>query len=334
MDKCSTQTNISIDESFPTFWSQINCNGIPMTLESGIYNNLNNQPLRGQDIIGFWVPANYTVYAYTGENLSGTKIKYNGGKTYSDLSSPNIGIGRGQIRSLDIKLDQDWNEFRSSCCLSDSTKYMSGECGIWWGSTNTTGECDTLVINHCKLQPWDEKCKCIQSTAGKIAPCVDNQCSGSGAYTTKIQKDIIAKGCPNEITCNQIINYGDNVADNIIKVKMMQICGVQDSKPSGTTSGSPIDAPSGTNPTNTDDINININKKINGGQVDTPEEGLLPFSEENKIYLKNTLGENYELIIVCFIILVIFIAINFNQSSKSTQQPLNPYQPYPIYRQY
>jgi hypothetical protein len=330
MNNCSSQTNIGIHESFPTFWSQTGCGGTSMTLESGVYNTLSNQKLRGNDIIGLWVPANYTIWAYTGENLTGSSAKYEGGSVYSDLNNPNIGVGSGQIRSLKITQEKGWNDFRESCCRADSLNYTSADCGLLWGPTNISGECDTVVQNYCNIHPWDTYCSCLQSNAKNVAPCVDNKCA-AGAYTTSTMKDILNNGCPTNIVCNQQVILGNNVSDNVIKTNMYQICGDNTTNSAGKANGQTlVPSSSGTG----SGTLIDVNKGVIGQQTTDNKpiaSSILPLNTDQQVYLQKTLGDNYELIIICSILILIAILVTSMGDTGNEKQKRISYPSYPNY---
>lgn len=261
---CQNVTSLaSGQEPQATFWTGPDCGGTGMTLPVGVYTTLNGRRLTGPQINGVWCPPHLQIQLWLSEGCIGDPDMTIGGNvTRVYLSSPDLGVGAGKIRSIKITQLASWSDFKLLCCRGDSS-VSSAECQRYWGPTSGTGDCDQLMSNWCSQNPWEPSCACLLSKTKDAAPCVDPACINSAAYQNSNQKRILSQRCPDKIVCQQQIVLGNGAVDNVIKANMYQICGnVDPASANGTnqtaTTNTTVDRTQSTATQNTGDQNLII----------------------------------------------------------------------------
>lgn len=321
-DSCVDQTNLGLGEPGVTCWSDVGCSGTGMTLSVQNYSTLQGLRLSGAQIVGIWIPPHLSAKIYSQENYLGSSMTLVSGRTYKNLSSPNLGVGAGEIRSIKISQIMPWKDFKSACCRGDQS-VSSDACQIYWGSgDNNTGNCDSVMDQYCKEKPYDEVCGCLLSDfPDGLGVCFDRNCVNMAAYQNTNQRRLLSQGCPDKITCTQQLILGAGARDNIIDAKMYQICPGVDTN---TSTGTP---PS-----------ITVDRGVVGltpdMSIDPSNLGILPLTDAQRAWLKSHLGTNYETLVVVFILVIIY-AILFSGGSQ-LQYPQYPQtsqnMPYPMWR--
>jgi hypothetical protein len=210
--------------------------GIPTTIGWG---DISTMAIPGTRIVGIWVPLQFEVTLFGLPNFQGRSIIIPSGASRINLSSPNYGIGQGEVRSITITRLMSWKDAQLGCCLGDSSiadSITSGNCKTYWGPGQAVAsiydenaalsDCDSIMTRWCAMEVnrGDPNCACVQSTVKDIAACYDPACTNSAAYQTTNQKTLLNGGCPDKIVCEQYIKIGAGASDNIINAKMYQIC--------------------------------------------------------------------------------------------------------------
>ena len=98
-------TNICNQSVGPTeqkvkFFTYYGCRGNQMGLLPGNYPDLNNLPIKGNDIDAMVIPPNMSVQGWSHPNFQGRQGTWGPG-IHSDLNSPNRGIGNNDIDYFD-----------------------------------------------------------------------------------------------------------------------------------------------------------------------------------------------------------------------------------------
>lgn len=127
-----------------------------------------------------------------------------------------------------------------------ANKLDKQECKDWC-SSQTGGQCDTIVTNWCKTNPSDPYCACINSSVqdpkyGINPKCVDANCIKSGFITQNMR----ITACPDLTNCDvqaKVINSGISMAN----IQISPNCG---NKNNNNTSTTAIGSTSVTNSTN------------------------------------------------------------------------------------
>lgn len=207
---------------------------VSTVFSDGTYNidQLNNP----SQYISLYVPPHKSVRLSTSPVYSyENSIVYAPG-TYKNLSLPNIGVGAGQIKSLRVMTVMPWTDFKLACCRGETSDQVdSTSCGQFWKASKT-GDCDSIMTTYCKANPWDtDACSCVNSKVAGIAPCIDPNCTNSGAFLTSTQRKILDEGCPDRTICTQNIIVGNDAYANLINLKLTQTCGVNSGTSDTTT---------------------------------------------------------------------------------------------------
>lgn len=102
---------------------------------------------------------------------------------------------------------------RLNCCKGLGTADL---CGTFWGPSNTTGDCDSIMSQYCVNNPTDPLCGCLLSDL-PVPECIDKRCAQTTAFKTMNMVINRKSGCnANFQICNQYIGISGSAQDNII----------------------------------------------------------------------------------------------------------------------
>lgn len=345
MSSCIEQTALGADESFVTIWSGDQCNGDAMmipfdtslpgsqVLESDQIGNPTTigfpdlTSFRVSSITGVWSPPHFDTILYSQPKYQGASMYVRHGELRSNLNSPNYGVGAGQTKSIKIILLASWADTKFACCIGDSS-VSSKTCKTYWGPNQVFDEeyrpgmpypasdCDDIMQKWCRQNAGDPICSCITSGIQDLAACHDNNCINKSGYLTSAHRAIYNVGCPNNVVCQQFVTIGDQAINNTLKANMYQICpGSAPAPPlTGTGSRESTSTSNSSNSPNSPTTTITQTQTItdnSGGENAKATAraglGIFPLSEEQRLQLFNTFGENYEIIIIIGIMAIVIL---------------------------